>query len=86
MEATAIDESGVPVSARAELLVNPAEFYIGVKPDAWSGRVANESGFDIQVVDWEGESAGEQHLTADYSKVVWERIDPQPGDMRGFPV
>ena len=86
LEATAVDESGAPVSARGSQLVNPADIYIGVKPDAWSGRVGSQSGFDIQVVDWNQEPAGEQPLIAEYSKVVWERIDPQPGDLRGFPV
>ena len=86
LESTAVDESGLPVSARSDLLVNPAEFYIGIKPDSWSGRVARETGFDIQIVGWDQEPAGEQSLSADYSKIVWERIEPQPGDLRGFPV
>lgn len=84
LEVTATDESGVPVSARSDLLVNPAQYYIGVKPDGWAGKAGREIGFDIQVVDWDQEPAGEQSLSADFSKVFWERIDPQPGDLRGF--
>ncbi len=86
LEVTAVDESGVPVSARSDLLANPAQFYIGIKPDSWSGRVGRETGFDIQVADWNREPAGEQRLTAEYSKVIWEQVDPQPGDLHGFPV
>ncbi len=85
LEVTAMDESGLPISARSDLLVNPDEFYIGVKPDAWSGRAGSEIGFDVQVVDWDQVPAGEQSLVAEFSKVVWERIEPQPGDLRGFP-
>ena len=83
--ATAIDESGIPVSASAAIPVNPAQFFIGVRPDSWSGRVGRETGFDIQVVDWDQNPAGEQPLRAEFSKITWERVDPQPGNMRGFP-
>ena len=86
LEVTALDESGVPVSAQSDLLVNPAQFFIGIRPDSWSGQVGRETGFDIQVVDWDWEPAGAQPLAAEYSKILWERIDPQPGDLRGFPV
>ncbi|HWQ83254.1 MAG TPA: Ig-like domain-containing protein, partial [Anaerolineales bacterium] len=33
LEVVAADESGLPVAARASLLANPAEFYIGLRPD-----------------------------------------------------
>jgi len=85
LEATVMDESGLPVSARSDVMVNPDEFFIGVRPDAWSGRAGRETGFEVQVVDWDQEPFGEQPLLAQYSKIVWERIDPQPGDLRGFP-
>ena len=42
LELTATDESGFPVSARAETTVHPANFYIGVRPDS-------SSRFDIPV-------------------------------------
>jgi alpha-2-macroglobulin len=76
LEVTLQDESGQPVSARDSAEVNPADIYIGVQPDAWVGRAGVESGFDIQVVDWEKQSAGERDLRADFQKVVWERQDP----------
>jgi uncharacterized protein YfaS (alpha-2-macroglobulin family) len=85
IEVTATDESGLPNSTSADLLVNPDEFFIGLRPDAWSGRAGSETGFEVQVVDWEKEPTGEQPLSAQFRKVVWERVDPQPGDLRGFP-
>jgi uncharacterized protein YfaS (alpha-2-macroglobulin family) len=85
LEVTATDESGIPTSARADLLVNPEEFYIGLRPDAWTGPAGSEIGFDVQVVDWEKEPVGEQPLSAEFRKVTWERIEPEPGDLRGFP-
>jgi uncharacterized protein YfaS (alpha-2-macroglobulin family) len=34
LEVTLQDESGLPVSARDEVQVNPTEYYIGLRPDA----------------------------------------------------
>lgn len=85
LEVTATDESGLPVSARSNLLINPAEFYIGVNPDVWSGQAGSEIGFDVQVVDWEREPAGQHSLRAKFQKVVWELVDPDPGSFRNFP-
>ncbi|MES0359985.1 MAG: Ig-like domain-containing protein [Anaerolineales bacterium] len=85
LEVTATDESELPVSARSDVLVNPAEYYIGIRPDVWSGRAGSEIGFDVQVVDWDQEPAGQQTLSAEFQKVVWERVEAQPGVFRGFP-
>ena len=41
---TLTDESGLPVSARTEVYGNPAAYYIGVKPDAWSGAAGASIG------------------------------------------
>ncbi|MGD9092327.1 MAG: Ig-like domain-containing protein, partial [Anaerolineales bacterium] len=80
LEVTAQDESGLPVSARSAAGVNPAEFYIGVRPDAWVGRAGESMGFDVQVVDWNQSPAGERALRAEFSKVVWEREESAPDD------
>jgi hypothetical protein len=85
LEVTALDESGLPVSARQGIQVNPAEFYIGVRPDTWVGQAGREIGFDVQVVDWEENSAGERNLRAVFSKVVWERQDTDPDQPWDFP-
>ena len=83
LEVTVTDESGLPVSARSNVEVNPADYFIGVKPDAWVSRVGEESGFEILVVDWDKEPAGERNLRADFQKVVWEREEPK--EPYGFP-
>ena len=73
LEVTASDESGLPVSARDSLEVHPAEFHIGVRPDAWVGRAGEESGFEVQIVDWEQNPAGSRPLRGEFQKVVWVR-------------
>ena len=85
LEVTVQDESGLPVSARQGIPLNPAEFYIGVRPDTWVGQAGREIGFDVQVVDWEKNSAGERTLRAVLEKVVWERQEADPNQPWGFP-
>jgi alpha-2-macroglobulin len=83
LEVTLTDESGLPVSARDTMYVNPAEYYIGVHPDAWSFQANSAAGFDVLVSDWDGNPAGERSLTAQFQRVVWVRHDPSP-DTLGY--
>lgn len=84
LEATAIDESGLPVSARSELIVNPARVYIGIRPEAWFVRAGSEAAFDIMVADWDGRPAGVQTLGAEFKKVIWRKDETQPDEQGGF--
>ncbi len=81
LEVTLTDESGQPVSARSTVYVNPAEYYIGVHPDAWTYQAKSEAGFEVLVADWEGNPAGERTLTAQFQRVVWVRHDPSSETM-----
>ncbi|MEP7135596.1 MAG: Ig-like domain-containing protein [Chloroflexota bacterium] len=81
LEVTAEDESGLPVSARTELNVHPADFYIGLHPDQWFGTAKTESGFDVYTVDWAGEASGDKTLVAEFKQVRWEKET----DRFGFP-
>jgi uncharacterized protein YfaS (alpha-2-macroglobulin family) len=85
LEATITDESGLPTSARSSIYVNPAEYYIGVHPDAWSYQAKSEAGFDVLVADWQGTPAGVRTLSAEFQRVVWVRQDPSP-DTMGYQV
>ncbi len=76
LEVTLSDESGLPVSARSTIYVNPAEYYIGVHPDAWSYQAKSEAGFAVLVADWKGDPAGARTLSAQFQRVVWVRHDP----------
>ena len=73
LEATATDESGNPVSGRGQLLVHPADYYIGVRPGAWMVPAGGEVGFDIQTTDWDGGISGSHSLTAQFMKVTWKK-------------
>jgi uncharacterized protein YfaS (alpha-2-macroglobulin family) len=80
LEATIQDESGLPVSARASADANPDQFYIGVRPDDWVSQAGEQTGFDVQVVDWEKSPAGIRNLRAEFSQVIWSQHDPDPND------
>ncbi len=53
LELTAQDESGFPVSARDEMILHPADFYIGLRPDQWVGQSGEAIGFGVYTADWE---------------------------------
>lgn len=71
LEVTVMDESGLPVSNRAEVLRHPASFYIGVRSDAWIGAAEAEMGFDLLTVDWQKKSSPNHALSASFLKVSW---------------
>ncbi|NJC96402.1 MAG: hypothetical protein FIB03_08700 [Anaerolineae bacterium] len=79
LEVTATDETGLPVSARTELRVLPADFSIGIHPEQWFGTADKAIGFDVQTVDWEKEPSGNRMLVAEFKKVRWEKETDQSG-------
>jgi uncharacterized protein YfaS (alpha-2-macroglobulin family) len=81
LEVTLTDESGLPVSARDSIYVNPAEYYIGIHPDAWSYQAKSEAGFDVLVTDWNGDPSGEHTMAAQFQRVVWVRQNPSADTM-----
>lgn len=81
LEVTATDDSGLPVSARSEFTLHPADFYIGIRPDRWFGAAKSELGFELYTVDWERQPVGQKPLTAEFKQVRWELSQ----DENGFP-
>jgi len=73
LEVTTEDESGLPVSSRAELRVHPADFYIGLRPDQWFGTARSALGFDVYTADWAGNASGDKTLVAEFKQVRWEK-------------
>jgi alpha-2-macroglobulin len=73
LEVTGQDQSGQYVSARSTLSVNPAEYYIGIRPDVWVGQAEKPIGFSVLTVDWNAKPSGSRPLHASFSSVTWER-------------
>ena len=72
LEATIEDESDLPVSTRAKMIVHPADYYIGLKPDQWIGTSESPVGFEVITVDWEKEVSGNRTMDAEFKQVRWE--------------
>ncbi len=85
LELTVQDESGFPVSARDEMIVHTADFYIGLQPDQWVGQSGKASGFDVLTADWETNTSPSKALQAEFKQVEWVRKDPPPEDTFGVP-
>ncbi len=85
LEVTITDESGLPVSSRGSIEVNPDEFYIGLLPDDWVARSAEQAGFDVQVVDWLGQPGGARSLRAEFQQVKWNRVEPETDAPEALP-
>ncbi|MEO8354996.1 MAG: Ig-like domain-containing protein [Chloroflexota bacterium] len=81
LEVTAQDESDLTVSARSQLRVHPADFYIGIRPDQWIGRADSPLGFDVYTVDWAQNPSGDKTLSAEFKQVRWEK----EMDINNFP-
>jgi hypothetical protein len=81
LETTTQDESGLPVSARTELRVHPADFYIGLRADQWIGHADSPIDFEVYTVDWGQNAVGEKKLSAEFKQVRWEKQT----DTFGFP-
>ena len=73
LETTTKDENGFPVSARAETMVHPSSYYIGVRPDNIILQAGEEVGIDILVVDWNKQPNGIRPLKAAFQKITWEQ-------------
>ncbi len=72
LEATITDESGLPVSQRADAHIHPEDFYIGVKPETYFGIAESGFSFSIQTVNWNQEETGNIALEAIFEAIEWE--------------
>jgi uncharacterized protein YfaS (alpha-2-macroglobulin family) len=71
LEVTLRNQGDFPVSARATMNLHPANQYIGIRPDAWSGQANKEAGFSVLMVDWMGKAAGSLALHASFQQATW---------------
>jgi uncharacterized protein YfaS (alpha-2-macroglobulin family) len=85
LELTAQDESGFPVNARAETIMNPTNFYIGLRPDQWVAQSGKAIGFDVFTAGWDTKPSPSQALQAEFKQVRWERKDPPPEEANAVP-
>ena len=73
LEVTITDKDELPVSNQAQANLHPADFYIGVRPDTWSGQAKNEASFTIQTYNWQKAPQGDRKLKASFQKIVFKQ-------------
>ncbi len=71
LEATLFDESGLPVSRRADTLLHPASFYIGVRSEGWGSQVGTPVRFDILSADRDAAPQPGKELRAEFDRIEW---------------
>ena len=85
LEITASESGGFPVSARASAEMHPESFYVGVRPQAWVGKVGTALGFDLLSVDWDKKPVTQPLIVA-FEKVRWDRMDGMYGEYVFTPI
>jgi alpha-2-macroglobulin len=77
VEATVTDESGQAVSGRADVIVNPAQVYVGVRPQEYVATVGVETAVDLTVVDWEGEVVADREVEVEVVERRWSSVQQE---------
>ncbi len=77
LEATLTDLAGNQVSGRDNIYLHPSQLYAGVKPTSRVGRVDNEMGIDLAVVDWSGELQADTELSVEIVKRNWYSVQEE---------
>ncbi|HEX7567355.1 MAG TPA: Ig-like domain-containing protein [Anaerolineaceae bacterium] len=72
LEVTLRNQGDFPVSARAHITLHPADYYIGIKPDSWSGQAKQKADFSILTVYWQQKPSGNRALYASFAKAAWQ--------------
>lgn len=80
LEVTAEDESGLPVSTRTKVLVNPSDIFIGLRSEQWTGRADEPFGFEVKTVRSDQSPAGGISLRAEFSQVSWVLDSSKPNN------
>jgi len=81
IEATVTDLNDQAVSARASVIVHKGEFYVGLHPQRYVGKVGDELQVDVRTVDWNSAAWPKQDLTVTLNQRTWYSVREE--DSRG---
>ncbi len=71
LEITMTDESGFPVSQRAQTALHPSDMVIGIRPASWAQPAGSPFVFSILTVDWQNQPIGGRSLSASFDRIEW---------------
>jgi alpha-2-macroglobulin len=75
IEATVTDISNQQISGRTNVILHPAEFYIGLAPQKYVGRATEPQIVDIATTDWASAPVANKALTVRAQERSWQQ-DP----------
>ncbi|MGH2538325.1 MAG: Ig-like domain-containing protein [Candidatus Promineifilaceae bacterium] len=74
VEATVVDVTNNPVSARAEVVYHAAETYVGIAAEDYLLPAGQAAAFDLLTVDWEDEAAPNSDVEVIFYRREWEPV------------
>ena len=77
IEATVLDESGLTVSGRTEVVVNKGLIYIGARPAQYVGFEGQESEIEIIAVDWDSQPVANQTVEVEVVERRWSSVQEE---------
>ncbi len=81
VEATVTDPSGLPVSARTEVTLHPALYYLSLTPEQYVVRAGDESVVQIRALDWEAASLPGVEADLRVERVTWHQTVTADGSI-----
>jgi uncharacterized protein YfaS (alpha-2-macroglobulin family) len=81
IEATVTDLNDQAVSTRTSVIVHKGEFYVGLHPQRYVGKVGDELQVDVRTVDWNSAPWPQQDLTITLNQRTWYSVREE--DSRG---
>jgi uncharacterized protein YfaS (alpha-2-macroglobulin family) len=84
IDVTVTDLNGQAVSGRTSVIVHKGEFYTGLAPQRYVGKVGEESAVDVRTVDWNGSPWPNQGLTVTYNERTWYSVREEDSQGRLF--
>ncbi len=81
LEATLTDAAGLPVSARTEVTMHPAAYYLSVTTDEYVVRAGDEAGVMVRSLDWEADSLPGIEADVRVERLTWHQTVAADGSI-----
>jgi hypothetical protein len=81
IEASVTDINDQVVSGRTSAIVHKGQFYAGLRPQSYVGKVGEELALDVRTVDWYSDPWPNQPLAVVYNQRTWYSVREE--DSRG---
>lgn len=77
IEANVMDESGLTVSGRTEVIVHKGLVYIGARPESYVSTAGEPANVEIVSVDWDSEPVANQEIAVEVVERRWSNVQEE---------